>query len=77
MGVVFFVLLVVTVLRAPVAGEQLPARRLGKALLVLLLLVKDLASIPSVLGNTAVTFLVWLLLGLVMASPRPATGRDD
>lgn len=77
MGVVFFVLLVVTVLRAPVAGEQLPARRLGKALLVLLLLVKDLASIPSVLGNTAVTFLVWLLLGLVMASPRPAPGRDD
>jgi len=77
LGVVFFVLLVVTVLRAPVAGEQLSARRLGKALLVLLLLVKDLASIPSVLGNTAVTFLVWLLIGLVMASPRPVSGHGD
>jgi hypothetical protein len=69
LGVVFFILLLVTVIRAPVDGTDIGSRRLGKALLILLLLVKDLASIPSVLGNTPVTFLVWLLIGLVMASP--------
>jgi hypothetical protein len=72
LGVVFFVLLLATVFRVPIAGEDVVARRLGKSLLILLIVVKDLASIPSVLGNTPVTFLVWLLLGLVIASPPPA-----
>ncbi len=72
LGVVFYVLLLWTVLRVPVSKANGDARRLGKFLLILLLLVKDLASIPSVLGNTPVTYLVWLYLGLVLCDPAAA-----
>lgn len=71
LGVVFYLVLLYTVFRAPVTDRGGEARRIGKYLLILLFLVKDLASIPSVLGNTPVTHLVWLLLGLVLMTPRP------
>lgn len=77
LGVIFFVLLLATVFRAPIVGEDVTARRLGKGLLILVLAFKDLASIPAVLGNTPVTFLVWLVIGLVMASPKPASVRGS
>jgi len=76
LGVVFYLVLIYTVFRARVGDAGGDARRIGKYLLILLFLVKDLASIPSVLGNTPVTHLVWLLLGLVLCAPSaaPAAG---
>ena len=48
------------------------AGRVAIYLLLLLFLVKDLVSIPAVLGNTPLTFLVWLLLGLAVGEWREA-----
>jgi hypothetical protein len=72
LGVVFYVYLLWTVFRTPVARTGGDARHIGRILLILLFLVKDLASIPSVLGNTPVTYLVWLLFGLVLFDPLAA-----
>ncbi len=66
LGVVFFLLLLWTFLQSPVSREAVASRRIGWALLVLLFLVKDLPALPSVLGNTPQTYLVWLLMGLVL-----------
>jgi hypothetical protein len=68
LGVVFFLLLLWTFQQSPVSPAAGVSRRLGWALLVLLFLVKDLAALPSVLGNTPQTYLVWLLMGLVLCA---------
>jgi len=43
--------------------------RLVAAVMLVLLFVKDLFSIPSLLGNTPLTFLVWVIIGGLL-SPR-------
>jgi len=73
MGVTFYVMLLWTFRHSPNSPAVGHSRRLGWALLVLLFLVKDLADLPSVLGNTPQTYLVWLLMGLVLCS---ATGQS-
>ena len=65
-GVLFYLLLVGTLLRA-LARARDEAGRVAILLLLFLFLIKDLVSIPAVLGNTPLTFLVWLLLGLAVA----------
>jgi hypothetical protein len=77
-GVLFYGLLVATLVGALWRARN-DAERAAIYLLLLLFLVKDLVSIPAVLGNTPLTFLVWLLLGLSIArwqgaaAPGPAS----
>jgi hypothetical protein len=68
-GVVFYAALIVMLLRRGLQAGADDVRRLGIWLLLLLFLVKDLVSIPTVLGNTPLTFMIWLLLGLVLTRP--------
>jgi hypothetical protein len=75
LGVLFYGLLLRTLLRPGFADRADPSMRVGRSFLVLLFVVKDLASIPSVLGNTPVTFLVWLVLGLVLHRSQSADGE--
>jgi hypothetical protein len=65
-GVLFYGLLVTTLLRSLWRARD-DTDRVAIYLLLLLFLLKDLVSIPAVLGNTPLTFLVWLLLGLSIA----------
>ena len=77
-GVLFYLLLIGTLLRS-LARANGEAGRVAILLLLLLFLLKDLVSIPAVLGNTPLTFLVWLLLGLSVAEWRDVTAaaRDE
>ena len=72
----FYVLLVTTLVRR-IGTSRTEEERVAIYLLLLLFLLKDLVSIPAVLGNTPLTFQVWLLLGLSIAHwravPRSAT----
>jgi len=74
-GVLFYALLVATLLTSLKRARD-DTDRVSVFLLLLLFLLKDLVSIPAVLGNTPLTFLVWLLLGLSIArwqeAARPA-----
>jgi len=74
-GVLFYLLLVGTLLRA-LARARDEAGRVAILLLLLLFLLKDLVSIPAVLGNTPLTFLVWLLLGLAVGEWLDVTAVD-
>lgn len=65
-GVLFYALLVGTLL-AQFNRNADATRRLGICLLLILFLVKDLVSIPAVLGNTPLTFMIWLLLGMTLS----------
>ena len=69
LGIVFYLALVVMLVRRALQERSDNVRRLGIWLLLLLFLVKDLVSIPAVLGNTPLTFMIWLLLGLVLTRP--------
>jgi hypothetical protein len=74
-GVLFYVLLVTTLLRR-IGTSRTEEERVAIYLLLLLFLLKDLVSIPAVLGNTPLTFQVWLLLGLSIAHWRPVPARS-
>jgi hypothetical protein len=69
LGVLFYVALITLLVRHALQADTDDLRRRGIWLLLLLFLVKDLVSIPTVLGNTPLTFMIWLLLGLVLARP--------
>lgn len=73
-GVLFYVFLVSTLARG-LARARDDADRVAVYLLLLLFLLKDLVSIPAVLGNTPLTFFVWLLLGLAIGRWQEAAVR--
>ena len=68
-GILFYLMLLGLLARESLVRDSTAARRLGIYLLLLVFLVKDLVSIPAVLGNTPLTFMIWLLLGLVLVRP--------
>ena len=74
-GVLFYVLLITMLVRS-LWRARTDTDRLAIYLLLLLFLLKDLVSIPAVLGNTPLTFLVWLLLGLSIARWQVAATRS-
>jgi hypothetical protein len=64
-GILFYLMLL-ALLAMRFSHDEPEARRLGVVLLVLLFFGKDLVSIPVVLGNTQLTFMIWLLIGLTL-----------
>lgn len=64
-GILFYVMLLSLFANRfrPDAADE---RRLAVYLLLLLFLGKDLVSIPVLIGNTPLTFLIWLILGLAL-----------
>ena len=63
-GVVFFLVLIFAL--AKIAYYSTGSRRILAVSLMTLFLIKDLVSIPYLLGNTPITFLIWILITLVL-----------
>lgn len=64
-GILFYVMLL-SLLATRYQPHVADKRRLAVYLLLLLFLGKDLVSIPVLIGNTPLTFLIWLILGLAL-----------
>lgn len=62
-GILFYVMLL-SLFATRYQPDVADQRRLAVYLLLLLFLGKDLVSIPVLIGNTPLTFLIWLILGL-------------
>ncbi|RMG35869.1 MAG: O-antigen ligase domain-containing protein [Methanobacteriota archaeon] len=60
MGVIFYIY--IGVLLICIAWKQKGGQRALALILLVLIFVKDLASIPYLIGNTPITLLIWLLI---------------
>jgi hypothetical protein len=65
LGVLLFSALIAVLAR--VAIKSRGSRRVLAISLLILFLVKDLVSIPYILGNTPITLLIWVLLTMVLS----------
>ncbi|MFP7753267.1 O-antigen ligase family protein [Thermodesulfobacteriota bacterium B35] len=67
-GILFYLILLVLILKRAV--HRTGATRMLACSLLLLFFVKDLYSVPYIIGNTPMSFVIWLILGLFFTSPR-------
>ena len=76
-GILLYLCILVVLAEKYFSGNGNTGSRIAILGMLTLLLGKDLASIPTLLGNTPLTYLVWLCLTLTILMPARKSAREQ